>query len=332
MSALFAATYPERVSALILWGMMATFTRQPDYPWAPTAEANETMITVIEEQWGTGVSAIVVAPQQLGDPAFVDWMARMERNSVSPAGAAATFRLNTAIDVRPILPTITVPTMVLHRGDDPAVPVESGRYIADQIPGARFVELSGDTSLNFLGDADAVADEIEEFLTGARHARPSERVLATVLFTDIVDSTKRAAVEGDRRWRELLDQFDQDAKTEVASSRGRLVKSTGDGHLATFDGPARAIRCGRALAAAAQRRGLEIRVGIHTGEVELRGDDLAGVGVHIAQRVCAQAGPGEILVSRTVVDLVAGSDIAFQDRGEHELKGVGDWRLFAATS
>jgi len=333
MSALFAATYPERVSALILWGMMATFTRQPDYPWALSPADNEAFIAAIGQQWGTGVSAALVAPRHFNDPAFRKWWARLERNSVSPAGAAAIFRLNTAIDVRPILPTITVPTLVLHRRGDQAVPVESGRYVASQIPRSRFVELEGDSHLNFLDDADSVADEIEEFLTGVRPAREPERVLATVVLTDLVDSTSRALAMGDRRWRAVLDELDLDASREVASGRGRLVKSTGDGHLAIFDGPARAIRCGRALRDAVQQAGLDLRVGIHTGEVERRGDDVAGVAVHLAQRVSALAHPGEVLVSRTVVDLVAGSEIEFDDRGEHELKGVpGRWRLFAVKS
>jgi class 3 adenylate cyclase len=330
MSALFAATYPERVSALVLWGTMATFSRQPDYPWAPAPEANEAIIAAIEEEWGTGISAAVLAPRALDDPSFRTWWGRLERNSSTPSDAAAIFRLNTAIDVRPILPTIRVPTLVLHRSGDPAVPVESGRYVASQIPGARFVEVPGDSHLPFVGDIDSVADEIEEFLTGARPARQPERVLATVVFTDVVDSTTRASALGDRRWRALLDQLDEDTAREVASARGRLVKSTGDGHLAVFDGPARAIRCGCALRAAVERQAIDLRVGIHTGEVERRGDDVAGVAVHLAERVCALAEPGEVLVSRTVVDLVAGSDIGFDDRGEHELKGVpGTWRLFA---
>jgi class 3 adenylate cyclase len=333
MSALFAATYPERVSALILWGTMATFTRQVDYPWAPAPEANQAMIAAIEQGWGTGISAALVAPGQFDDPSFRSWWARLERNSVSPSGAAAIFRLNTTIDVRPILPTIRVPTLVLHRRGDRVVPVESGRYVASQIPGARFVELPGDSHLNFVGNADTVADEIEEFLTGVRPARQPERVLATVVFTDIVSSTERAASLGDRRWRELLDQLDHDTGRAVAWGRGRLVKSTGDGHLAIFDGPARAIRSGCALRAALRDRGIDLRVGVHTGEVELRGDDVAGVGVHLAQRVCALARPGEVLVSRTVVDLVAGSDIDFEDRGVHKLKGLpGAWHLFAATA
>lgn len=330
MSLLFAASYPERVSALILWGTMAVFTRKDDYPWAPAPEANETMAAAIEQSWGTGISNVVVAPTVADDPSFRSWTARLERNTGTPKEAAALFRLNTAIDVRSLLPTVSVPTLVLHRTGDPAVPVEAGRYVANQIPGARFVEFPGDSHLNFVGDFEDIVAEIEEFLTGVRHVREPDRVLATVVFTDVVESTRRANALGDRRWRQLLDDLDADTTLEVAKGRGRLVKSTGDGHLALFDGPARAIRCAQAMCHVSNRRGIELRAGVHTGEVELRGNDVAGVAVHLAQRVSEVAEPGEVLVSRTVTDLVAGSGIDFDDRGEYELKGVpGAWKLYA---
>jgi class 3 adenylate cyclase/pimeloyl-ACP methyl ester carboxylesterase len=330
MSVLFAATYPERVSALVLWGATATFTRKDDYPWGPAPQANEAIVLAIEQWWGTGISNAVVAPGLVLDETFQHWMARLERNTATPKDAAALFRLNAGIDVRSVLPAVSVPTLVLHRSADPAIPVEAGRYVADHIPGARFVEFAGDSHLNFVGDFEGIIDEIEEFLTGDRHVREPDRVLATVVFTDIVDSTGHAITFGDRQWRQVLDELDHETAREVSAARGRLVKFTGDGHLAVFDGPARAIRCAESLCRASRQRGIELRVGIHTGEVETRGEDVSGVAVHLAQLVCDLAEAGEVLVSRTVTDLVAGSGIEFEDRGEHELKGVpGNWGLFA---
>ncbi len=330
MSVLFAATYPERVSALVLWGATATFTRKEDYPWAPTPEENRMIIAAVEDGWGTGISNATIAPTVAGDESFRRWSARLERNTATPKEAAALFRLNQHIDVRSVLSSVRVPTLVLHRTGDPAIPVDAGRYVADHIPGARFVEFPGQDHLNFVGDFEDIAGEIEEFLTGVRHVQEPARVLATVVFTDVVGSTRHANEVGDRRWRELLDGLDADTAREVATSRGRLVKSTGDGHLAVFDGPARAIRCAQVLCRACHNKGFELRAGIHTGEIELRGDDIAGVAVHLAQRVSALAGAGEVLVSRTVTDLVAGSGITFADRGEHELRGVpGRWRVLA---
>jgi class 3 adenylate cyclase len=242
--------------------------------------------------------------------------------------------MNMGLDVRPVLPTIRVPTLVLHRTRDPLISVEVGRYVARTIPGARLVELPGEDHLNYVGDTEAIVSEIQEFLTGKRSEPEADRVLATVLFTDIVDSTKRAAALGDRRWRELLDAHDELAASLVVDRhRGRMVKSTGDGMLAIFDGPARAIRCALELRDGVDQLGLQIRCGLHTGEVELRGDDVGGIAVHIGARVAELAAANEVLVSRKVVDLVAGSGMAFGDRGSHAIKGIeGEWRLFTARS
>jgi class 3 adenylate cyclase len=241
-------------------------------------------------------------------------------------------RMNSEIDVRHVLPTIRVPTLVLHRTGDVTVDVEAGRYQAAHIPGARYVELAGIDHLPFAGDSEAVLQEIQEFLTGARPTPESDRVLATVLFTDIVGSTELAVRLGDRRWRDLLDAHHASVRGELSRFRGREVKTAGDGFLATFDGPARAIRCADAIRTAVRTLGIEIRAGLHTGEIELMGDDVGGIAVHLGARVAAEAGSGEVLVSSTVKDLVAGSGIEFDDRGAHTLKGVpGEWRLFAAT-
>jgi class 3 adenylate cyclase len=332
-SVLFAATYPERVSALVLYGVIPRFTWSPECPWAPTAEANEAIADAIEEGWGRAAWLDFIAPSLSGDDGFHRWWARMERNSQSPSGAAELFRTNASIDVSAVLPTIRVPTLVLHRSRDLMVPIESGRYVADRIPGARFVELSGQDHLYFVGDQDALVAEIQEFLTGVREAPEPDRVLATVLFTDIVGSTERAATLGDRRWRDLLEAHNGVVRRELARFRGREIDTAGDGFLATFDGPARAIRCAEAIIGAVRQLGLEVRTGVHTGEVELTGDKVGGIAVHIGARVAASAGAGEVLVSRTVVDLVAGSRLSFADRGARQLKGVPrEWQLFSVTS
>ena len=331
LSALFAATHPDQVSALILYGTLARFTWAPDYPWAPTAEAHESLANYIVETWGQGMPARVLAPSLADDEAFRRFWGKLERHSSGPGQAGELWRMNMGLDVRPILSTIRVPTLVLHRSRDQAIPVQSGRYVASQIPGARFVELPGEDHLNYVGDLDAVADEIQEFLTGARAEPEADRVLATVLFTDIVESTRRASELGDHRWRQTLDVHDEIASGLVDRHGGRMVKSTGDGLLATFDGPARAIRCALQLRDEARSLGIEIRSGVHTGEVEIRGHDVGGIAVHIAARVAGSAQANEVLVSRTVVDLVAGSGMVFADRGSHALKGVPEeWRLFAA--
>src|SRR5919204_2405592 len=332
LSVLFAATYPERTIALVTFGIFAKRVRSPDYPWAPTLEERERDIELTEQEWGREMDVDVLAPSVLGDPEFKRRLLSYLRRSASPAAAAALLRMNTQIDIRRVLPTIHVPTLVLHRRDDREARVDEGRWIAGQIPGAKFVELSGADHLPWVGDQDELLDEIEEFLTGVRPIREADRVLATVLFTDIVGSTEQATKLGDRGWRDVLEQHHAAVRRELARWRGREIDTAGDGFLATFDGPARAIRCGFAVADDARRRGLEVRAGVHTGECELLGDKVAGIAVHTGARVAALAGGGEVLVSQTVKDLVAGSGIDFRERGEHELKGVpGRWRVYAAV-
>ncbi len=334
MSALFAATHPERVTALVLYGAMGRTTEAPDYPWATPADAlRESAAEFIAPYWGQQAEGMVelFAPSLAGDPATVDFTARMERSAASPAMVQQIFEMFLDIDVRGILPTINVPTLVLHRRGDRVVNWRAGKELATRIPNARYVELPGIDHLPWAGDSETVLGEIEEFLTGVRSTPEPDRVLATVMFTDIVGSTERAAAVGDTRWRALLAAHQTAVRGELERFRGREVKTLGDGHLATFDGPARAIRCGQAITQAARSSGLEVRIGLHCGEVELMDDDVGGIAVHIAARIGALAGPGEVLVSSTVKDLVAGSGIAFADRGARSLKGVADeWHLFAA--
>lgn len=335
MSALFAATYPERTSALVLYGAMARFTFATDYPWGPPAELIDRVAQATIASWGRADSPIVslLAPSLVGDDRFRQFWARFERAATSPGAFAALTHMNAEIDIRHVLSTIHVPTLVLHRSDDVAVCVEQGRYVAKHIPGAKYVELPGADHLAQVGDADAIVEEIEEFLTGVRSAAEFDRVLATVLFTDIVGSTERAAALGDQRWRELLEEHHALVRREIARFRGHEVKTAGDGFLATFDGPARGIRCARSVVEAVRPLGLEIRAGLHTGECERMGDDIGGIAVHIGARVAASAQPGEVLVSSTVRDLVAGSGLRFADRGTRILKGVPDeWRLFAVEA
>jgi pimeloyl-ACP methyl ester carboxylesterase len=330
MNMLFAATHPNRTAALVIIGAFAKRVRTQDYPWAPTAEQRQRRSDQIEQEWGGVFDIATKAPSAAQDESFRHWYATYLRLSASPGAALALSRLNTEIDVRHVLPSIRVPTLVLHRTDDMTALVEEGRWIARQIPNARFVELPGNDHLPYAGDADAMLNEIEEFLTGTRPEPEPDRVLATVLFTDIVGSTERAVSLGDRRWRELLDNHHASVRRELARYRGREIGTTGDGFLATFDGPARGIRCALAAGDSLQPLGIAIRAGLHTGEIELMGDDVGGIAVHIAARVAALAGPKETLVSSTVKDLVAGSDIQFVDRGAHVLKGVpGEWHLFA---
>jgi pimeloyl-ACP methyl ester carboxylesterase len=332
MSALFAATYPERAIALVTFGIFAKRLRTADYPWAPTPEERRRDIELVEREWGREMDLDVLAPSAAADPEFKRRLLSYLRRSASPSAAAAILRMNSEIDIRGVLPAIHVPTLVLHRTDDIEAKVEEGRWIAGQIPGAKFVELPGADHLPWVGDQDALVDEVEEFLTGVRPIREADRVLATVLFTDIVGSTQSAAQLGDRRWRDLLGRHHTAVRRELVRWRGREVDSAGDGFLATFDGPARAIRCGLAVAADARTIGLDVRGGVHTGECELLGDKVAGIAVHTGARVAALANSGEILVSQTVKDLVSGSGIAFDERGEHELKGVpGRWRVYAAA-
>jgi pimeloyl-ACP methyl ester carboxylesterase len=330
MSVLFAATYPERTEALIALAIYAKRIWSPDYPWAPTPEARAAEIEAIERSWGGEMDISSLAPS--ADDAFKRRAITYFRRSASPGAAVALLRMNTQIDVRDVLPTIPVPTLILQRTGDRDVNVEEARWIAAQIPRAKYVELPGDEHLIWAGDVDAVVDEVEEFLTGVRPAREPDRVLATVLFTDIVRSTERAVEVGDRRWRDLLEEHHAAVRRELARFRGREVDSTGDGFLATFDGPARAVRCGAAARDAVRALGLELRAGVHTGEVEVANGSVRGIAVHTGARVLAAAGAGEVVVSQTVKDLVAGSGIEFAERGTHQLKGIpGEWRLYVAV-
>lgn len=331
LCALMAASHPERVSSLILYGAFATTTYQDDYPWGQRLEERRQEAEMIMENWGSrqvAQMAMISAEDRV-----IDWAMRWMRTAVSRDALPAFYEMLEKTDVRHVLPTIQVPTLVMHRTNDRAIPVENGRYIASKIPGARFVEFEGEVHVPFLGDHQVIEDEIEEFLTGARRERDEDRVLATILFTDIVDSTAAAASMGDARWRQLLDEHDRVAKAEIARLKGRLIKSTGDGLLATFDGPQRAIRCARSLRTAMERLGLKIRIGLHTGEIELRGEDVGGIAVHIGARVMALAEPGEVLTSGAIPPLVAGSGISFEARGVHQLKGVdGEWPVFAVSA
>jgi class 3 adenylate cyclase len=330
MALLFAATHPERVTHLVLFGAMARSTEAEDYHLAPPADVfREASAEMLGPYWGKGYGVEIFAPSLAEDPVAAKWWGRMERSAASPAMAGMLSEMFLDIDVRAVLPTIKAPTLVLHRHGDRVVDVRAGRWLAERIPGARFVELPGSDHVAFAGDSDRVADEIAEFLTGERPAAEPDRVLATVMFTDIVESTQRAAALGDRRWLELLELHDDVVRAELERHRGREVKTTGDGFLATFDGPARAIRCTCAIRDLLRDHGVEIRAGLHTGEIEVIGEDVGGIAVHIAARVAALANGGETFVSSTVKDLVVGSGIEFEDRGRHELKGVpGEWQLY----
>jgi class 3 adenylate cyclase len=332
MAALFAATHPDRVSALVLYASFARATWAPDYDWAWPAEQRDREMDALVEHWGEGLVASGVAPSMRHEAGFMDWAGRLERLAASPGTIRRIIDLIGAFDVRDVLPSIRVPTLVMHRTGDTFIKVEHSRYMASKIPGARYVELEGEDNMFSLGDSEAIIGEIEEFLTGTRHEREPDRMLATVLFTDICESTQRAAEMGDRGWRFLLERHDALFRQALERHRGREVKRTGDGFLATFDGPARAIRCAASVAEAMGSLGLQIRAGLHTGELEVMDGDLGGLAVHIASRVMSAAGPNEVLVSGTVKDLVVGSGIEFEDRGETELRGVpGEWRLFAVN-
>jgi pimeloyl-ACP methyl ester carboxylesterase len=329
MSILFSATYPERTTALVLYGTYAK-RREPteDYPWAPTREERLRYAEEIEAAWAWEADMRRMSPSV--DEAGAAWWARRAHAAASPGAARDLILMNSEIDVRNVLPAVSVPTLVLHRTGDSDSRVEEGRYIAEHIPSARFVELAGDDHVPWI-DADPIVDEIEEFLTGVKPLPEPDRVLMTLLFTDIVGSSDRAASLGDRRWREILDEHNVVVRRELARFRGREVDSAGDGFFATFDGPARAVRAAQAIRDGVRHLGLEIRAGVHTGECELSGDRVRGIAVHTAARVAGQASAGEVLVSTTVRDLVAGSGLVFSDRGVAELKGVGAWRLFAVS-
>ncbi len=333
LAMLFAATYPQRTTGLVLWGSFASMVKRPGYPWGLTHEELEEAARAYTDRWGTGVGLGAFVPSRVHDVATRRWWARFQRLAASPGAAVALLRMNAEIDVRGVLSAISAPTLILHRSHDALIPLDGARYLAEHIPNARIVEFDGEDHWLWVGEMTPILEEIEEFLTGTRREPEPQRALASVLFTDIVSSTERAVDLGDRRWRELLQRHDAMVRDALARHRGREVKATGDGFLATFDGPARAIRCACAIREGAPALGVEVRAGLHTGECELIGADIGGLGVHIAARVAALARPSEVLVSRTVTDLVAGSGIAFEPRGEHQLKGVpGKWELFAVAA
>ena len=333
LSILFAAAHPERVHALVLQAVYAKRLWSADYPWAPTAEQRELDTHLIEREWAGEMDVSQLAPSAAEDQALMQRITTFFRRSASPGAAVALSRMNAQIDTRSVLPTIRVPTLVIQRIGDLEVNAEEERWIASQIPGATYVELPGDDHLPWIGDSDGLLDEVQEFLTGARRGPDPDRILATVLFTDIVGSTERAAAVGDGRWRELLAAHHAVVRDQLDRWQGREIDTTGDGFLASFDGPARAIRCACAIRDQVRTLGLEIRAGLHTGECERVGARLAGLAVHTGARVAALAAPGEVLVSQTVKDLVAGSGIEFDSRGLHLLKGVpGEWYLYAIAS
>jgi len=332
MSMLFAATHPGRVSSLVLYGTYARMVRAEDHAFGIPVDALDRWAAMVRREWGGPTGLRHWAPSKVGDPDFEQAWAQLLRQGTSPAGAIALINLYREIDVRAVLPSIDVPALVLHRADDRVIPVQQGRFLAEHIEGARLVELSGEDHLAWSEDQDTLLDEVEEFLTGTRRTREPERALATILFTDIVGSTETAARLGDRRWRDLLGRHDAIVRQQLTIHRGREVKTLGDGFLAVFDGPARAIRCAAAIRDELTTVGLQVRTGIHTGEVELIGEDVGGMAVNIGARIGALAGAGEVLVSSTVRELVVGSGLGFAERGTHTLKGAPDeWRLFAVV-
>jgi class 3 adenylate cyclase len=329
MSMLFAAAYPERTTALCTFGCTAKRLRVPEYPWAPTWEERQRAVAHVEEQWTRGLDWSDVAPSL--DPPRLAELERYYRRCASPGAATALMLMNSFVDVREVLPTIRLPTIVMHRRDDRDANVEEGRYIADHIPGARFVEFLGADHSWWTQDREAILDEIEAHVTGVRPAPEPKRVLATVLFTDLVSSTERLRELGDHGWTELLARHHAAVRHELERYRGHEVDNAGDGFLATFDGPARAIRCAVAIRQGARDLGLELRAGLHTGECELLGGKVTGIAVHTGARVASSAAANEVVVSSTVRDLVAGSGITFEDRGERELKGIGTRHVYAVT-
>ena len=330
MSILFAVTHPNRITALILAESFAKSRASADYPEGNDPFVVDDLARMVDEEWGSGASLKYFAPALVDHPKARRAVGTWERMAGSPSAVLATLKMIREIDLRPLLPSVQVPTLVLQRRGDRVTLASGGRYLADHIAGARYVEQEGDAHILWLGDTDTFVSEIEEFLTGVRRAKEPDRFLATLLFSDIVGSTHRAAELGDSRWRTLLDTYDETVNTEIERFQGRRVKTMGDGTLAIFDGPTRTIRCACSIRNVTRELGLEIRIGLHTGEIVRRGDDIGGITVHTAARIQALAQPGELLLSRTVVDLVAGSGIEFEDRGEHDLKGVpGTWRLYA---
>ena len=334
MCALFAATYPERTAAFLSFGGFPRMAAAPDWPWGRSEASMQIFYTAIHEGWGSqpvGLEARI--PSRVNDQAFRQWWTRYLTRSATPRAAAALTRMNGQIDIRHVIPAIRVPALIMHRAGDKTVRLEAGRFLADNIPGAKFIEYPGDDHLPWTSDFEQILGDIEEFVTGSRHAAEVDRVLATVMFADIVKSTERAAEIGDRKWRELLQDFYGVVRKNLGRYRGREVDTAGDGLLATFDGPARAVRCAQAINEDVPSLGLAVRAGVHTGEVEIIGEKVGGIAVHIGARVAAEAAPGEVIVSSTVRDLVAGSGIRFEDRGRRSLKGVpGDWHLFRAAA
>lgn len=336
MSVLFAATYPERATALVLYGSIAKGSRAPDYPWGGgdlEDEGTKAWLEGWRTEWGGAYEIETWAPSMADDEVFQQWWAKYLRLSASPSAVIKVFEMNKGIDIRDILPSIQIPTIVLHRTGDQAVEIEQGQYLSKNIPGAKFLELSGEDHLWWVGDSESIVNAIQEFLTGEQPPMEIDRVLATVLFTDIVDSTKRTAEMGDSRWKDVLDTHNAVMVKEINRFRGRAIRSTGDGYLAVFDGPGRAIRCGTAVRNELGQHGIEIRTGLHTGEIDLMGDDVGGIAVNIAARVLAEAADNEVWVSRTVKDLVVGSGFTFAERGTYRLKGVpGEWSLYSAET
>jgi class 3 adenylate cyclase len=333
LACLLAATRPERVSSLALWSPMPRFTQTDDYPWGFTEEQRADWIEGIYWHWGQGTSAEVMAPSAAGDQEFARWVGRLERLTASPGAVRPMLRQVGEHDVRAVLPLIRVPTLVLRRTENRYVDARHTAYVCEQIPDATLVEVPGRDQLLFIGDTEPIIEQLQEFVGAAPPRADAQRVLATVLFTDIVGSTEHAARMGDSEWARVLADHRGLVRAELARHDGREVKTMGDGFLAVFDGPARAIRAGLAIAQGSDGQGLQVRAGVHTGECELKGDDVDGLAVHIAARVLDRAGPGEVLVSRTVGDLVAGSGLGFSSRGAHELKGLpGSWELLAAAA
>ena len=338
LALLFAAIYPERTTAVAtIAGHPATFRVEPDYPWGTTQEDLDHIIEGVLEGWG-GVGSIqdflaVAAPSVADDPYTRDWWLRFVRSAMSPREVAEDLRALVGVDIRDVLPNVRVPTLILHRTGDRMADIRAGRYMAERIPTARFVELPGEDELPFFGDQNAILDELEEFFTGIRPTPRSDRVLASVLLTDIVGSTERVVESGDRRWRDLLEAHHSVVRRELSRFNGHEIDTTGDGFLATFDSPARAVRCAIAAGRAVHDMGMEIRAGVHTGEVEMVADRVEGIAVHTGARIAALAGAQEVLVSQTVKDLVAGSGLTFEDAGAHVLKGVpGVWQLYRVIS
>lgn len=333
MGALFAATYPERTTALVLYGGLAKGIASEDYPWGPPPEIlDPEVVGSMKDDWGKGYVADIFLPSIADMEGVRQMVGRMERMAASPGVLFRLYEMFAEIDVRHVLPVISVPTLLLHRTGDRATNVGNSRWMAEQIPEAKFIEFEGIDHHLWIGNTDEILDEIEEFLTGAKPTPEPDRILATVMFTDIVDSTKKATELGDKQWRETLLRHQDITRQELDRHRGREVKTTGDGFLATFDGPARGVRCAQAICEGVRPLGVEVRAGLHCGECEVLGDDIGGIAVHIASRVGSNAGAGEVLVSRTVKDLVAGSGISFEDRGTHTLKGIPDpWNLYAAA-